>query len=68
MIGTCGVSRSKPENFTFVLIGVLNFVLTIAVFTCSLAAVNDKEEYEVEGYDGWYNNKAHPDWGGAGEL
>jgi hypothetical protein len=22
--------------------------------------------YEWEGYDGWYNNPAHPDWGGAG--
>jgi dual oxidase len=31
----------------------------------ALAAVNDKEEYEIEGYDGWYNNKAHPDWGGV---
>ena len=28
----------------------------------------DGEEpgYEWEGYDGWYNNPAHPDWGGAG--
>ena len=24
--------------------------------------------YEWEGYDGWYNNPSHPDWGGAGEL
>ena len=24
--------------------------------------------YEWEGYDGWYNNPAHPDWGGAGTL
>ncbi len=23
--------------------------------------------YEWEGYDGWYNNPAHPEWGGAGE-
>ena len=23
-------------------------------------------EYEYESYDGWYNNPAHPDWGGAG--
>lgn len=22
--------------------------------------------FEWEGYDGWYNNPAHPDWGGAG--
>lgn len=24
--------------------------------------------FEWEGYDGWYNNPAHPDWGGAGAL
>lgn len=24
--------------------------------------------YEAEGYDGWYNNRAHPDWGGAGKI
>ncbi len=23
-------------------------------------------EIEYEGYDGWYNNRAHPDWGGVG--
>ena len=23
---------------------------------------------EYEGYDGWYNNQAHPDWGGAGRY
>ena len=23
--------------------------------------------HEWEGYDGWYNNPAHPEWGGAGE-
>ncbi|XP_071953912.1 dual oxidase 2-like isoform X2 [Antedon mediterranea] len=28
---------------------------------------SEEEEYiaEYEGYDGWYNNLAHPDWGGA---
>lgn len=25
-------------------------------------------EYEWESYDGWYNNLAHPDWGGAGKF
>lgn len=24
--------------------------------------------FEWEGYDGWYNNPAHPDWGGAGKC
>lgn len=23
-------------------------------------------KYEYAGYDGWYNNRAHPDWGAAG--
>lgn len=25
------------------------------------------EYYEWEGYDGWFNNPAHPEWGGAGK-
>ena len=24
--------------------------------------------FEWEGYDGWYNNPAHPEWGGAGKF
>ena len=24
--------------------------------------------YEWESYDGWYNNPAHPEWGGAGKC
>ncbi len=24
--------------------------------------------FEWESYDGWYNNLAHPEWGGAGKL
>lgn len=30
--------------------------------------ISDVEYYEWEGYDGWYNNPAHPEWGGAGEF
>jgi len=30
-------------------------------------AIHQEEYYEWEGYDGWYNNPAHPEWGGAGE-
>ena len=26
----------------------------------------DETHYEWENYDGWYNNPAHPEWGGAG--
>eukprot|EP00118_Oscarella_pearsei_P028224 m.1711 g.1711 ORF g.1711 m.1711 type:complete len:1810 (+) comp7753_c0_seq1:180-5609(+) len=30
------------------------------------APLEDEEhEWDVEGYDGWYNNIAHPDWGAA---
>ena len=29
-------------------------------------AIYPEENYEWEGYDGWYNNPAHPEWGGAG--
>ena len=30
------------------------------------SAIYEEENYEWEGYDGWYNNPAHPEWGGAG--
>ena len=30
-------------------------------------AAGCKTDFEWEGYDGWYNNPAHPEWGGAGE-
>ncbi len=29
---------------------------------------SDVEYYEWEGYDGWFNNPAHPEWGGAGKV
>ena len=29
---------------------------------------SDEEYYEWEGFDGWFNNPAHPDWGGAGNI
>lgn len=28
----------------------------------------ENEYYEWEGYDGWFNNPAHPEWGGSGKL
>ena len=31
-------------------------------------AIHQEEYYEWEGFDGWYNNPAHPEWGGAGEY
>lgn len=28
----------------------------------------EEEHYEWENYDGWFNNPAHPEWGGAGKA
>ena len=28
----------------------------------------DNMYYEWESYDGWFNNPAHPEWGGAGKY
>ena len=28
--------------------------------------IKNLSHVEYEGYDGWYNNRAHPDWGGVG--
>ena len=28
---------------------------------------SDEENFEWESYDGWFNNPAHPEWGGYGE-
>ena len=30
-------------------------------------AFSSVKYYEWESYDGWFNNPAHPEWGGAGE-
>ena len=37
-------------------------------FTAILMNEHEEVGYEWEGYDGWYNNPAHPDWGGAGNV
>ena len=29
---------------------------------------SETEYYEWESFDGWYNNPAHPEWGGAGKF
>ena len=35
----------------------------------NMARLNyDETHYEWENYDGWFNNPAHPEWGGAGKL
>ena len=36
-----------------------------AVNRASYFSVN--EYYEWESFDGWFNNPAHPEWGGAGK-
>lgn len=28
---------------------------------------SEVEYFEWQGYDGWFNNPAHPEWGGAGK-
>ncbi len=33
-----------------------------------IIGANEKIHYEWETFDGWYNNPAHPEWGGAGKL
>ena len=32
-----------------------------------IESISERIYFEWEGYDGWYNNPAHPEWGGAGE-
>ena len=34
----------------------------------SSTVYSDRKYYEWESYDGWFNNPAHPEWGGAGKL
>ncbi len=29
--------------------------------------ISGRTYFEWQGYDGWFNNPAHPDWGGAGK-
>ena len=36
--------------------------------TESIQVAEPELHYEWENYDGWYNNPAHPEWGGAGKL
>ncbi|XP_063956076.1 dual oxidase 2-like isoform X4 [Lytechinus pictus] len=31
----------------------------------NMGSFDDDRHFEPEAFDGWYNNKAHPDWGGA---
>lgn len=30
--------------------------------------ISTVEYFEWQGYDGWFNNPAHPEWGGAGNY
>ena len=30
-------------------------------------SISSQIYFEWQSYDGWFNNPAHPDWGGAGE-
>lgn len=35
--------------------------------TANISVSTENEYFEWESYDGWFNNPAHPEWGGAGE-
>ena len=39
-----------------------------AIFDRSYRNNSKNLYFEWEGYDGWYNNPTHPDWGGAGII
>ena len=36
-------------------------------FSATAGTFSDVPYYEWESYDGWFNNPAHPEWGGAGK-
>ena len=38
------------------------------IYRTKFRSFSDVEYYEWEGYDGWFNNPAHPEWGGAGKY
>ena len=46
-----------------VFLNVLNFLMSTFVIT----VLSGEEHVEYPPYDGWFNNLAHPDWGGAGK-
>ena len=37
-------------------------------FSATPGVFSNVRYYEWESYDGWFNNPAHPEWGGAGKL
>ena len=45
----------------------LNDADQAAIYRNKFNNFSDVEYYEWEGYDGWFNNPAHPEWGGAGK-
>ncbi len=51
------------ENF----IAINNSAYQQAVKTRAQESFSTTPYYEWEGYDGWFNNPAHPEWGGAGK-
>ena len=41
--------------------------ITTRINASGVIGAGTEVHYEWENYDGWYNNPAHPEWGGAGE-
>ena len=40
--------------------------MRVVSFTAHKAGERE-EEIEYQAYDGWYNNRAHPEWGVVGQ-
>jgi len=53
---------NKLEDLTFYREGMQG----CRIFISEIFILFSPGEYEYESYDGWYNNPAHPEWGGAG--
>lgn len=60
-------SLSEPLYTLQAMIKVDNNDSRVNVENNIAIAFSNQTEYEWEGYDGWFNNPAHPDWGGAGK-
>ena len=67
----CYELREMTPVCVFVCLSVCACVrLSVHTFMRALACVcpfAPDHVPEIQSYDGWYNNLAHPEWGGAGE-
>ena len=62
-------TSSTPASFTgTVRSGSQALTIQALITTHTDSDTNDQRTWDVESYDGWYNNLAHPDWGATGRL